>query len=68
MGGEEIEEIAVLGPQDRLVIEELQHHEGADDVVLDRSGTAARAGESTFGPRRRTPSARVASTIASPPR
>ncbi len=34
VGGEQVEQVAVLGPQDRLVVEQLQHHQRADDVVL----------------------------------
>src|SRR3954469_10544525 len=34
VGGEEVEQVAVLGPQDRLVVEQLQHHQRAHDVVL----------------------------------
>src|SRR5436305_1212666 len=34
VGGEEVEQVPVLGPQNRLVIEQLQHHQRAHDVVL----------------------------------
>src|SRR5436305_13477880 len=38
MGGEQVEQVAVLGPQDRLVVQQLEQHEGADDLRLHPQG------------------------------
>src|SRR5215213_8340187 len=38
MRGQEVEEVAVLGPQNRLVVEQLVEDQGAHDVVLDAQG------------------------------
>src|SRR5438477_2147832 len=38
VGGEQVEQLAILGAENRLVLEELQDHQGSDDRALHREG------------------------------